>query len=376
MDVPESLTESAASSDDISISGAASVSLSDSAASADSLTDTMDSAATLSDSVASSDSVDASAAGTASYTDSISSSDDLLVYVFLADVITTDDVFAISFPVSLDDTIESSDTFNIPNPLSDLIASADEFAVQTAFPFSLSDTVVSSDYYSSILNIGSILECGPIPLFPDLPQGFPLKLSIVMDTTIGSVKSLREIRYPQQTYPVWDIELKFEELRDQTQNQTKYSPFAGLYTDYSQLVQLWLMMYGRAGVFAFDAPWDDTRTDQPIATGDGSTKDFEVFRTWGAGFFPSSAPVGMIHTITNVKINGVIQGTSTYSHTRDYISFTSAPANGASITMTFSFWYVCHFVEDEQDFEEFAKNRWAVQSLKFRAAYWPGCVPA
>lgn len=90
---------------------------------------------------------------------------------------------------------------------------------------------------------------GPIPLFPALPEGFPLRISPVMDTIIGTTKSLRETRIPLQIYPIWDIELLFEELRDQTQNQTVYVPFAG-YQQYMELVQAWLMMYGQTGVFA------------------------------------------------------------------------------------------------------------------------------
>src|ERR1035437_2676835 len=66
---------------------------------------------------------------------------------------------------------------------------------------------------------------GPIPIFPNLPESFPVKLSIVMDTIVGTTKSLREVRVAQQALPLWDIEIPFQELRDKTQNQTPYIPF-------------------------------------------------------------------------------------------------------------------------------------------------------
>jgi hypothetical protein len=230
----------------------------------------------------------------------------------------------------------------------------------------------TSDKWSVTLQVGPVLECGPIPLFPPLPQGYPLKLSVVMDTTVGTTKSLREMRVPQQDFPLWDIELLFEELRDQTQNQTVYKAFAGL-QQYEALVQTWLMMYGQTNLFAFDCPWDNSRKDQYIGVGDGTTVAFPVFRTWAYGAVATAAPVGLIGTVTDVKLNGVALAPSAYFMTRTFVNFVDPPAVGATITMTFGYYYVCRFVEDEQDFEEFSKNRWSVQSLKFRAVYWNGC---
>lgn len=210
---------------------------------------------------------------------------------------------------------------------------------------------------------------GPIPVFPVLPEGFPIRLSIVMDTTLGTTKSLRETRINNQVYPLWDIEIPFYELRDQTQNQIPYSALSG-FQDYEELCQLWLMMYGQTNVFAFDAPWDNSRSEQLIGAGDGVTTSFLVYRSWGTGPSATLAPIGMINTISQVKINGLIVPSSQYSTNRDRIIFTTPPGNGLSITMTFTFYYLCRFVEDEQNFEEFSKNRWTVPSLKFRAVYW------
>jgi hypothetical protein len=196
-----------------------------------------------------------------------------------------------------------------------------------------------------------------------------------MDTTIGTTKSLREMRVAQQQLPIWDIEIPFEELRDQTQNQTEYGPFAG-YTQYEALVQLWLSMYGQTQVFGFDCPWDNSRSGQQIGTGDGSTYVFTIYRTWGTGANATTAPVGLVNTVSQVQVNGVTINAAHYQIVRnkiyfvDSLGFVYPPGAGLAITMTFSYYYLCRFTEDEQDFEEFAKNRWTVPSLKFRAVIW------
>ena len=216
---------------------------------------------------------------------------------------------------------------------------------------------------------------GVIPIFPTLPEGFPVKVSVVMDTTIGTTKSLREMRVAQQQYPIWDIELPFEELLDQTQNQSPYAPFVGL-QQYMDLVQLWLMAYGQTNVFGFDCPWDDSRSNQLIGVGDGSSYVFDIYRTWGTGANATLAPVGLVNAVTQVQVNGITVPSSHYYIVRSKIyfidkqGFVYPPGNGLDITITFSYYYLCRFTEDEQDFEEFSKDRWTVPSLKFRAVIW------
>lgn len=218
-------------------------------------------------------------------------------------------------------------------------------------------------------------DFGAIPIFPTLPVAYPLRVSPGLDTTVGTTKSLREMRYPQRTTPLWDIEVPFEELRDQTQNQTPYGPFAG-FEQYQQLVQTWLMMYGQSNVFAFECPWDNSRTGQVIGTGDGETWGFQIYSTWGLGAQAQLLPVGYVGAISTVYVNGIAVPQAQWTFSRDKLYFISAtgmiypPAAGAVISLTFSYYYLCRFTEDEQDFEEFAKNRWVVPSLKFRAVLW------
>jgi hypothetical protein len=219
----------------------------------------------------------------------------------------------------------------------------------------------------------------PIPIFPNLPISFPIKLSIVMDTIVGTTKSLREVRVAQQQLPLWDIEIPFQELRDQTQNEVPYPPFTypKVFQEYEELVQLWLMIYGRTNVFGFNCPWDNSRLNQQIAIGDGTTSTFTIVRTWGSEPIATDLPIGLIGEVLSVQVNEIVIPSAFYTTNRNKISFIDGsgiahpPGEGDPINMTFTFYYLCRFTEDEQDFEEFSKNRWTVPSLKFRSVIWP-----
>ena len=394
---------------------------------------------TLTDIAITVDSFSAIAGVSASLTDTINSADIFSAVKILAsgwvDSVVTSDAFISLFALvgALHDTVVASDLFTIGflANWSDTVASSDTFIVSNdAFYASWEDTVNSSDlfYYETLdvifdALVQEVLESGvvstvafdglsrevlasalssssvdirfasvvretlvllpqgfgAIPVFPTLPESFPVKVDIVLDTIIGTTKSLREMRVAQQTFPLWDIELPFPEIRDQTQNQVPYEPFVypQVYQEYETLVENWLMMYGQANVFAFDCPWDDSRSNQLIGTGDGVSYIFQIYRTWGLGAQATIAPVGMVNTIFEVQVNGVTVPSSHYFVNRDKICFVDAkgfiypPGAGLDITLTFSYYYLCRFTEDEQDFEEFAKNRWTVPSLKFRAVVWP-----
>lgn len=238
------------------------------------------------------------------------------------------------------------------------------------FTYAAGDVLTIAVEISNVAPPPVTCSFGEIAIFPTLPIGFPVKVTPTMDTTVGTTKSLREVRVANQEFPLWDIEILFEGLKDQTQNETPYVPFVGQ-QQYEELVQLWLMMYGQSNVFAFDCPWDNSRENQQIAFGDGTSLTFTVIRTWGVDGTATFAPVGLINNVIGVEINGITVNPIDYSIDRNKITFTTPPANGAPITMTFSYYYLCRFVEDEQDFEEFGKNRWTVPSLKMRAVIWP-----
>ena len=206
----------------------------------------------------------------------------------------------------------------------------------------------------------------PIPVFPTLPQGFPVKWRPTLKTITNETKSGRQVRFPNQNFALHEFELVFEVLRDQTQNQTVYQPLAG-FTDFMQLCQFWLSMYGKFGLFYFDAPWDDSRKNQFIGTGDGNTATFLAVRTFGTANAGLTEPVGAINQLIAVYFDNIAQPTNTYSFVGNQIIFSPPPPANAVITADFTFYYVCHFTQDNQDFDEFFKNIWQVKVLPFRS---------
>jgi len=236
------------------------------------------------------------------------------------------------------------------------------------------DTIVSEGLIAGPLPP----EPGPIPTFPAVPYGLPIKMRPKMFTTISDLKSGREVRFPNQTIAaIWEFEILFEVLRDQTQNQQPYTPLAA-FTEYMQIVQHWLSMYGQYGMFNFDAPWDDSRENQTIGIGNGEDYYFTIVRTWGFGSNEITEPIGNINEVFSVTIGGLPVDSSRYIIDSNQITFIYSdtglphpPDPGQRIAMSFSFYYLCRFQDDSQDFSEFFKNINEVKSLKFEAPYYP-----
>ena len=361
------LTDSAASSDPFTVTaGDFAFTLSDTVMSTDALTVGGDIAETLSDSAVTSDTFDVLFGYNFTLNDIVVSSDLLTVVTagsvsvtfsgLIREVLTT---VGSATTVAFDSVIRSS-----------LISAQSTATTQLVF-----DGLVREILALDVPNVGPIPVFGPVGIFPALPRGFPIKVTPTMDTIIGTTKSLREMRVAQRLVPLWDIEILFEGLKDQTQNQVAYAPFAG-FEQYEEIVQTWLMMYGQTNVFAFDCPWDNSRLNQPIGIGDGTTHLFTIYRTWGVAPNATLAPIGVINQALDVSVNGVTVSPTLYYTSGNRLYFVSAdghfhpPVAGGVITMTMTFYYLCRFLEDEQDFEEFSKNRWTVPSLKFRAVSW------
>jgi hypothetical protein len=203
-----------------------------------------------------------------------------------------------------------------------------------------------------------------IPIFPALPLSFPVRITPMFKSLVGVAKpSSRETRFSQRSSPLWEMELLFEELRTQTQNAVPYAPFSG-FKEYDDLVQLFLVTYGTAGLFYFSAPWDNSRLGLVVGVGTGSITSFPVFRVWGVGF---AERVGGVASVSQIYFNGVPQGTGGVSISGNQLVFSSAPGGGVNITADLAFYYACKFTTESIDLEEFSLNRWTTKNLTIRS---------
>jgi uncharacterized protein (TIGR02217 family) len=196
------------------------------------------------------------------------------------------------------------------------------------------------------------------PSFPALAgQGWSVHKRPTFSTRVASHVSGREVRQSLYAYTLYEFELTFDGL-------ASGASFSGLGSNSLQsLMGLFLQVGGQYGTFLYTDPTDNAVTGQGIAIGDGTTKAFPFMRTLG-GFIE---PVSWVASVANVYLNGVNQASGWSLTQPNTLTFSSAPGSGVAITANFSYAFVCRFLDDVEDFEEFMSGLWTVQSLKFRS---------
>jgi uncharacterized protein (TIGR02217 family) len=188
------------------------------------------------------------------------------------------------------------------------------------------------------------------------------------NTSVETHVSGRETRLGYWTYPMYEWDLTYSVLRD-------FIPCPG-FTIPSELKRLegfFLAVQGSLLGFYFQEPDDDHVVGQYLGTGDGTTTDFLLVRTWGdptytsppsAGLPFNSAtvtePVGDIDPAPSVfYLNGLQQLAGAYtikkpSPYNSSVSFVTAPAAGVVVTADLWYYFYVRFKDDTLDFEKFS----------------------
>jgi uncharacterized protein (TIGR02217 family) len=195
-----------------------------------------------------------------------------------------------------------------------------------------------------------------LPTFPTLAgQTFATK-SPITATNVAEHDSGRTVRTALYQ-GLYEFEVGFEALASDASSNP------GLGAQSLQAVMgLYLQCNGSYGAFLYVDPNDNAATSQTIATGDGATTQFTFVRSIGAGLDSDFYVTG----VTSVAVNGV--AVSNWSQIApNLLSFSAPPLSGATITASFAYAFVCRFLEDSQDFENFMQNLWAAKSVKFRS---------
>jgi hypothetical protein len=140
------------------------------------------------------------------------------------------------------------------------------------------------------------------------------------------------------------------------------------FTDVQQIQSLFLKMRGDYDAFLFEDPNDKAVTLSQIGTGDAANKVFVLGRNTGANFYEA---VGYLNTLTGVYLSGVLQSGSTYTFTvPNVITFNTAPGAGIVVTATFSYYYVCRFKDNAQQYEQFMNQLTKLRSVRFKSVVW------
>lgn len=200
-------------------------------------------------------------------------------------------------------------------------------------------------------------------IFPALPglKWETIKTPI-WSTRIQRAVSGREYRAPYFLYPLWEFQLSYEILRDDT-----------VHNELKSLMGFYVARQGGFDDFLYLDPSFNTVTAQAIAAGDGNTKTFQMQVTFG-GF---TEPIYDIDTAAtfNVYLAGVVQNPSTYTMPAldaGILTFASAPGNNVAITADFTFYRRVRFNEYKENtadsWQNFMYRLWELKQIIFVTA--------
>lgn len=193
-------------------------------------------------------------------------------------------------------------------------------------------------------------------LFPALPGlTYPVKKTPVWNTDVQMSISGKKSTLARWSYPIYAIEVGYEFLRSDT-----------AWGEYQDLVAFFNLAGGRANLFRFNDPDDNTATDQGFGVGDGVTLAFQLTRAMGGLLFSWVDPV-FYPVTSSIYVAGVLMTPAVdYTiSTTGLVTFTAAPALGAALTWSGTFNWLVRFDDDSNTFEKFTYNLFELKQLKF-----------
>jgi len=196
------------------------------------------------------------------------------------------------------------------------------------------------------------------PIFPTfIGEEWGITRKQLWSTIVQEAASGYTVRIGVYPFARYQWTLSFSILDASSTDET------GLAADFQNLFGFLNDLYGRTLAFLYTDEYDNTVTNQPIATGDGTTTVFQLQRSLGGSIDPVFAPIasGMVVTLA---------GTPTSAYTLDItsglITFSSAPGASVAIAASFSYYWRCFLDDDEgQEFGYFDKNGVEMKKLSF-----------
>ena len=198
-------------------------------------------------------------------------------------------------------------------------------------------------------------------VFPELPGlAWSVTKSPTFQTRVQRAVSGRELRALDYPYPLWQFTLIFDLLRD--------NPAAG-YDELRTLMGFFMLCQGAFGTFLFRDPSDDRVVGQEIGLGNASATVFQLQRAMGTalpggGFIE---PIVAPNVVSAVYLDGITQSPATYSVDPQTgpVTFATPPSSGLTITVDYSYYFRCRFVDDSYAFENFMFQLWQLKKLTF-----------
>lgn len=186
------------------------------------------------------------------------------------------------------------------------------------------------------------------PRLPGLAWGVvkrPLWKTVVHESASGV-----EARLAYYTRPRWRWTLTYDLLRQ-----------GGAEQEFETLAGFFNLRRGRWDAFLFEDATDNTVTDHLFGIGDGARTRFPVTRTFG-GF---TEPVSSVTAFGAITVDGAPASvlSSDVTDGQQDVTFTTAPAAGASLRWTGTYRWRVRFDQDAADFSTFARAFWELRQL-------------
>lgn len=188
-------------------------------------------------------------------------------------------------------------------------------------------------------------------IFPSLPGlSYPVEKTPKWSTKVQRSVSGKETRLGYWSYPVWEWSLNYDILRSDDLN-----------AELQELIGFFNSRQGSFDSWLFNDPDDNAADSQAFAIGDGSTKAFQLSRTYG-GY---NEPVKAINAISQITVNGSPTSAYAANISTGVITFVSAPASGALLRWSGTYYWRCRFSEDETTVAKFMNNFWENRQIRF-----------
>lgn len=185
----------------------------------------------------------------------------------------------------------------------------------------------------------------------------PVKRFDEWSTTVQHSVSGKMVKLSLFQNPIWHWELKYGYLKDSGSPPTAFRTIMDFHN----------RMGGSFDTFLYPDPDDNSVTDEPFGTGDGTTVTFNLLRHWVSGGFGEW--IQNINVLTNVKINGTTKtnGVDYNLNSIGQITFVVPPVNTAVLTWTGTYFFRCMFEEDKLEFDKTMNLLWEIQVVKIQS---------
>ena len=195
------------------------------------------------------------------------------------------------------------------------------------------------------------------PVFPSLPGlGFDTPRIVEWSSTIQTARSGKETAVGNWTFPIYHWELGYDCLRASSSA-----------LEMQQMTAFFNAAAGQIGHFLYCDPDDNQVSSQLIGVGDGSTTAFQLVRAFGGYVEPIWAP----NVVSAITVGGIASSAWTVSSfdsaTPGLVTFSSPPATGASIAVSFSFYFPCRFEDDRLTLKRFLTAFYSAEKIAIKS---------